>query len=60
MCGIGDRWKCSFARAKTDALGRMAGGIVHDLNNMLVVISGNAELFAESLPPDQRWPGRPA
>ncbi len=37
---------------KTEALGRLAGGIAHDFNNMLVVIAGNAELLAESLPSD--------
>lgn len=35
---------------KLETLGRMAAGVVHDLNNLLAVVGGNAELLAEWLP----------
>ncbi|MBT8448725.1 MAG: response regulator, partial [Gammaproteobacteria bacterium] len=34
---------------KMDALGKLTGGIAHDYNNMLAVISGYANLLAEQL-----------
>jgi signal transduction histidine kinase len=41
-----------FQLQKLELLGRFAGGIVHDFNNMLSVISGYAEitLYDEKLP----------
>ncbi|HUK24852.1 MAG TPA: response regulator [Terriglobales bacterium] len=36
---------------KLQALGTLAGGIAHDFNNILVVVSGNAKLALEQLPP---------
>jgi PAS domain S-box-containing protein len=35
---------------KLDAVGRLAGGLAHDLNNVLMAIRGYAELLADELP----------
>jgi two-component system, cell cycle sensor histidine kinase and response regulator CckA len=37
---------------KMEGLGRMAGGVAHDLNNILGVLVGYAELLKEKLPQD--------
>jgi PAS domain S-box-containing protein len=36
---------------RLEAIGRLAGGIAHDLNNMLVAILGFSDLLAQSLEP---------
>ncbi len=38
---------------KMDAIGRLAGGIAHDLNNLLTVIAGRAQLIVSHLHPEE-------
>ena len=33
-------------------VGRLAGGVVHDFNNLMTAVIGNAALLADALPPD--------
>lgn len=38
---------------KMEAIGRLAGGVAHDFNNILTVITGYAEMLAESVSDDE-------
>ncbi|MBN1615493.1 MAG: PAS domain S-box protein, partial [Deltaproteobacteria bacterium] len=38
---------------KMEAVGRLAGGVAHDFNNMLGIILGHADMILEGLTPDQ-------
>jgi len=39
---------------KMEAIGRLAGGVAHDFNNIVATISGTAEMLLKSAEPDSR------
>jgi two-component system sensor histidine kinase KdpD len=45
-----DREQQRAKRAKAEAIATLAGGLAHDLNNLLTGVLGNASLVADSLP----------
>ena len=39
---------------KTEAVGRLTGGVAHEFNNLLTIVIGNLDLIEDCLPADER------
>lgn len=44
-----------FQAQKMESIGRLAGGVAHDFNNMLTAINGNCSLLLRAMAPDHPW-----
>jgi signal transduction histidine kinase len=50
-----ERLEAEYPQAQEmELLGRFAGGLAHDFNNMLMVLTGSADLLEGTLPPNSR------
>jgi PAS domain S-box-containing protein len=50
------RLQSQLAQAhKMESVGRLAGGVAHDFNNMLTIILGNTEMILSDMPPESRF-----